>query len=546
MKQLFSGRMVAALALAVAFHPPLATAERAAGRVDAKSSTATESRHGPHDADRRDAVVAKIDSLVRAKWTAAGIVPATRASDAEFARRAFLDLTGVIPRVSDVRSFLGDDRSDKRRQLVERLLASPRYATHMATTWRNRLLPAGGESAQPASLLGVQNWLRDHFSENTRYDAIVADLLVATDGDQYGPALYYLAHDLAPEKLAASTAELFLGVRLNCAQCHDHPYDHWTQHDFWGYAAFFARVRGPNRRGMQQSYQLVDADNGEVNLPDDGEAVPPQYLDGEAADPGEGGTRRLQLALWVASRDNGYLARAAVNWAWAHLLGRGLIEPVGDAGGHNPPSHPAILAALSDYFVAVKFDTKELLRTIARTEVYQLASTHSGGERPAPHLFACMNAKVLTAEQLYDSVARVAPQLARASLASARDGRRLGNVVIDPQRIAFIAEMRTPASSATDFSAGILQALTVMHGELMSDVTAVESSLVGALDAPYLQDDDRVTTLFLATLGREPRSSESQAFLSQLAGATEPTARRRVLGDMLWALLNSTEFAFNH
>ena len=278
-------------------------------------------------------MAARIDVQFEQMWALDHIEPAPLASDGEFLRRAYLDLNGVIPRASEVREFLADDRPDKRVQLVDRLLASPRYSTHMATNWRNRIIPVNADATRGPQAMALQKWLRTRFAKNLRYDNLVGELLLTLGGDELGPALYFQANDLSPEKLATNTAELFLGVHLQCAQCHDHPTAAWKQTDFWGLAAFFARVKAPEQRNnpMQMSYRLVDADQGDVRLPDSAEVVPPKYPGGDVATDEARRSRRLQLALWITSRDNDYFSRAAVNWAWSQLFGRGLVESLDDA-----------------------------------------------------------------------------------------------------------------------------------------------------------------------------------------------------------------------
>src|SRR4051794_25582255 len=195
---------------------------------------------------RRQKMVARIDEHIGARQKAEGITPAERSSDPEFLRRAYIDLTGAVPRLHAVREFLADERADKRAQLIDVLLASPQHATHLANTWRNLLLPNGLSNENVPATTGMQRWLRTRFASNLRYDNLVSDLLIATEGDTSGPALYFTSLDLAPEKLAGSSARNFLGLQLECAQCHDHPFDAWKQKDFWGYAAFFARLQRPN------------------------------------------------------------------------------------------------------------------------------------------------------------------------------------------------------------------------------------------------------------------------------------------------------------
>lgn len=527
----------------------LAVASASAALAAAPESPGGTSEDRKARQNLRQAMVQRIDALLEASWKAERVEPAPPATDSRFLRRAHLDLTGVIPRVWEVREFLADDSPDKRERLIEELLASPRYATHMATTWRHRMLPRDTPPGQTSQVLGVHNWLRRHFVNNTRFDNVVADLLVATDGNELGPALYYQAQDLAPEKLAANTAELFLGMRLHCAQCHDHPYSRWTQDDFWGFAAFFARVRGPDAsmRGSSSSYRLYDANSGEVRLPDTDEVVPPKYLGGPMVDASERGTRRLQLAIWMASRDNPYLARATANWAWSHLFGRGLVEPVGDAGDHNPPSHPELLDELADYVEQIEFDLHELWRTLMRTRAYQLSSQPVDPETPA-HLFACMNIKPLTAEQLYDSFMLAAPPHRGAEAeADVRSRMMATTLVLDPQRADFIRRADTGTPDSREFSAGILQALMLMNGDVMEGVTSPDASgLLGATDAPFMTDEDRVDALFLATLSRFPDVEERRACLQLLTSDESAGDRDEVMSDILWSLFNSTEFAFNH
>lgn len=490
----------------------------------------------------RDAMVARIDALVEAQLKAAELKRAGPASDAEFLRRVYLDLVGAVPRVTEAREFLADERADKRERLIDRLLDSPGHATHLANTWRSFMLPGGMSIEQINNVVGVQNWLRQRFADNVRYDNVVAELLVASDGGDAGPALYYTSLDLAPEKLAASTARIFLGLQIECAQCHDHPFDHWKQRDFWGYAAFFARLRRPEMAGQPQRgvMSLVDLDEGEVKLPTTEEIVPPKYPASGAPAPGELGTRREQLAIWMASRDNPYLARAGVNRVWWHLFGRGLVEPVDDLSPQNQPSHPELLDELTAYFVDTGFDLKELYRTLARTQTYQRTSAWTGLPAPPAEFFAHMPVKTLTAEQLYDSLNRVLHrpmQVARGPAASP---------LFDPQRQAFLAKVQSSGRNFLDYQAGVLQALALLNGNDLRQATDPQQSpLLGSIEAPFFTDDDRLGALFLATFARYPSDDELVACRTQLAKYS-PGEAGRGYSDILWALLNSAEFALNH
>jgi hypothetical protein len=484
------------------------------------------------DVDRQ--MTERIDLLLAERWRAAGVEPAPLSDDANFLRRLHLDLTGVIPHVADVQEFLVDENPDKRRELVDRLLVSPGHYTHLADVWRDLMLPRKIDPQQAAGLIGLQNWLRRQFVDNRRYDRIVADLLVATGGDEAGPALFYTALGVKPEELGTATSRIFLGIRLDCAQCHNHPFDKWTQEDFWGYAAFFAQLQ--QRTTNAATMRLVDVDGGEVRIPDSDKVVPTRYPGGATVDEGDRGTRRQQLAIWMVSRENPYLGRAAVNLVWSELFGRGLVEPLDDFGDHNPPSHPELLQELSDWFVTTGYDLQRLYRVLANTKAYQLSSVVTSGTAPPPELFARMTVKTLTAEQLYDS-------LGRAALRAGSDGQER---LADPRRQAFLIKLLAQTRTPTDFEFGVPQALTLMNGaELVAVTNEAQSGLLQALEAPYLDDGQRVDLLFLATLSRPPRTAERSEFLEYVTSQPEKE-RQQALGDVVWALVNSAEFMLNH
>jgi hypothetical protein len=472
------------------------------------------------------------------------VQPASPASDHEFIRRVYLDLVGVIPRASEVREFLADESPDKRSQLIDQLLASPRHATHMATTWRNRILPLGIDPTRDREALGLQKWLRTRFARNLRYDNLVGGLLLTSGGDELGPALYFQANDLAPEKIAASAAELFLGVQLQCAQCHDHPYAEWSQREFWGLAAFFARVQAPGNRGMEYSYRLADADRGEVQLPESSEVVPPKYPRGDPATEDAWQSRRVQLTTWMASPDNRFFARAAVNWAWSHLFGKGLADSLDAVDDGDETIQSQLLNELADNFVDSGFDLQELWRTLANTRAYQLSGRHERAEDVSPELFARMLAKPLTPEQLYDSFLVLSPR--GPAMAGWDRGAAVG-LDEDPMRMDFVRRMRPPPGSAIEYRAGTLQALMLMNGPTMAGVTAPDlSNLLGALSAPFMNEGAQVEAIFLATLSRPPSDQEREMCVQVLGECEEPDDRYGALSDVLWAVLNSTEFAFNH
>jgi hypothetical protein len=489
----------------------------------------------------RARMVELVDQRIDARLTQAQVTAAASSSDAEFLRRVYLDLTGAVPRVADARRFFNDGRPDKRARLIDELLSSPAHANHLASIWRSMMLPGGVNLEQINSVVGVQNWLRQRFSENLRYDNLVSELLVASASNESGPALYYTSLELAPEKLASSTARIFLGLQLECAACHDHPFDKWKQRDYWGYASFFAQLRQSDGSGMEMQYRLIDVDEGEVRLPNTNEIVPPTFPGGGSPRPDELGSRRQQLAVWMASRDNPYLARAAVNRVWWFLFGRGIVEPVDDLGPHNPPSHPEVLEELTQYFINTGFDLRELFRTLVLTEAYQRTSRWTDVP-PPPELYARYPIKALSAETLHDSLSRVLPRRSQIAM----PGANIASPLLDPQRQQFLLKMQGQGKSPLDYHAGILQALVLLNGAELTEATAVgRGPLLVALESPLFSEGDRLETMFLATLTRFPTKQERAIFLKHIESRS-PSEKNKAWSDVLWALLNTAEFSTNH
>jgi len=491
------------------------------------------------DAVRAATMARQIDALLQERWEAAGLQPAPLASDAEFLRRVYLDLTGRLPSVWQTRQFLHDTDPDKRARLIDTLVHSPRFAAHAAAVWRRILVPQSIEPAQAANAAGLQRWLEEQFVERQRFDNLVAALLTAQGDGSSGPALYYETLQARPEKLAASTAAIFLGLQIQCAECHDHPFDHWKQRDFWGYAAFFAQLERPSQDGLGP-FMILDRDSGEVTLPGTDEVVPPRFPSGELAAPDGYGTRRARLAIWMASRDNPYLPRAAANWAWFLMFGRGLVHPVDDHGPHNPPVYPEVLDAVTQFFIETGFDWSLLVQTLAMTRAYQLASGTSA-EPPPPESFARHLPKTLDAETLYDIMQEVTSLGRSASRPEPLDAI----AAFDPARTEFVMRMQAANSrEPTHYEGGLPQALFLMNGPFTERFVSPQfSNLLQAVSAPFLNPEQQLEIVYLATLCRYPDEQERGAF--QELCQQEPDTRA-VLSDVLWAILNSAEFRLNN
>jgi hypothetical protein len=491
----------------------------------------------------------RVDDQLAALWQANGIRPVGLASDAEFMRRVYLDLTGRIPHVSEVQAFFDDPSPNRRELLVDRLLAHRDHATHLAAVWREVLLPSDVDLTRLGGAAKFDEWLAKRFAVNLPYDKIVRELLLAEGRvSESGPLLFYAALKLNPEELAARTSRAFLGVRMECAQCHDDKFDDMTQQDFWSFAAFFARISRPRGKMEMTSPVLAVRDNaeGDVTIPETDEVVRPRLplTTDELADMPDGPTRREQLVNWLTSKNNGHFARATVNRVWSHLFGRGLVEPVDDMRPANPPIAPEVLETLSRDFSASGFDLRRLLRELVLTNAYQLSSRSEESDPSRTLHFAQMNIKSYTAEQLYDCISVASGR--RAEMVKSMDVGGLERFS-DMSRQAFVEQFRAPQGQATDYQAGIPQALTLMHGGLIHSATDLATSgLLKSLAAPFFTDEQRLDTLFLSTLSRYPDESEREVMLRPISAASNDKEKQQALGDVLWALLNSAEFTLNH
>src|SRR5262245_41039547 len=333
------------------------------------------------------ALAARIDKHLAAGWIAAKVEPAPLADDAEFLRRIYLDLAGRIPSVTEARDFLKDAAPDKRERLVERVLGGPRYVTHAANTWRARLLPETSASQQARFLApGFETWLREKLSQNAGYDAMVRELLTApiesnrnrfafNPGRASNPLAYYVAKESRPENVAAAAARVFLGIRLECAQCHDHPFAEWKRDQFWSLAAFFSGIGSQGQGGDFTGALQEVADKRELMIPGTERVVQAKFPDGSEPVWKSQASSRQTLADWITTSQNPYFARATVNRTWHQLFGQGLVEPVDDmVGSESTASHPELLSELSAAFAAQGFDLKFLIRAITSTRAYQLSS----------------------------------------------------------------------------------------------------------------------------------------------------------------------------
>lgn len=492
----------------------------------------------------------RIDELVARRWEAENVTPAPLADDAEFFRRLSLDLTGKIPAASAVRDFLSDPHPDKRRAAVEKFLSSPAYVIHNTNLWRAAMIPeAETEPEVRAALPGFEAWLRSRIAENRNLAEIVEEVLTLPLGDQSmqnvirpdrpTPIAFYQAKENKPEELAAATARLFLGVRIDCAQCHDHPFDSWKRDQFWQHAAFFSDL--PTVQEEESAQKSTPLPPGTIAIPETERTVTALFLDGQEVGPQESAQLRAQLAEWMVSPENAWFARAAANRIWSHHFGIGLVEPMDDFAASNPPSHPELLDTLAEELAGCNFDLKYLIRAITNSRTYQLTSRVTHPSQENPRLFSRMLVRGLTPEQMFDSLAQA------TGYRQPFDPEVPLNFNNDETRQDFLATFTNRAESASERSSTILQALSLMNGSFVSAATDLTDSrtLAAVIDAPFLSESQKIDALYLATLSRFPLEEE-RLRMSQHLQATSGQGPQEGLSDIFWTLLNSSEFLLNH
>jgi hypothetical protein len=486
-----------------------------------------------------------IDDQFAAAWKEGQIEPPPVVDDATFLKRIHLDLTGMIPAVSHSRDFFNDKDEYKRDVLIDRLLNdmrrpekhAERTAAYWATLWRRMMVPGNTPEAQQA--VALEPWIKEQFAANVPYDEMARKLITATsDGAAAmvanprmapangGPAIFYQVIGGKPESAASSVSRVFLGVRIGCAECHDHPFADWKQKDFWGMAAFFSGVR--NGVVADSPATKIKQPSGESDI-----EYTAMFLGGGDAEIPKGRTPRQALADWMVSPNNPQFAATAVNRVWMYLVGRGLTESVDDLD-QAQPAERKILDGLAKLFVSSGYDLRWLIAGICKSQVYQrecVAIDDTAEPRPGLRVV-----KTLTPEQVFNSLEQA------LSLPVARAD---GSARFNGLREQLIARMNEAASSHPDeFRAGIPQALMLMNGRLTAEATDLDQSrtLRGVLDAPFLNTEDKLSTLYLATFSRLPHPEERQFLLNHIRTNAGDADQKRAYSEIFWGLLNSPEF----
>lgn len=506
----------------------------------------------------------RIDAELRAAWQREKITPAPRTEDAAFLRRIYLDLAGTVPSYEEAKQFLDDKDSAKRDKLIDKLLADPRFAVAQAQLWdlvffgRN---PPNGDATRKRD--GFRKWLEGEFAKNVPYDQWVRKLLLA---EESVTGLFYVQYQRQIEETTVAVSRIFMGTQLQCARCHDHPYEQITQKDFYGMAGFFARLTFVDSGGGQARRYLVgEKSTGDVlfsgsakeQMPGrKGEPIKPKFLGGAPLDepplpkdfkepdikgnktpPKPLFSRKEKFVAWLTAPENPYLAKAVTNRVWAQFMGRGQVHPVDDLSDKNTPTHPELFQAMTKALADHKYDLKWYIREIVNSDAYQLASNGSKDTDPIPQYYQRGRVRPLSAEELQEAMREATGTNAANRLA----GKPAPEMATSEYMARFFGE---PTNGRGDFQAS-LQAHLFMNnsGNIRQMLYQRKGSLTDDLLKSKDAWPDKVDRLFLTVLTRLPRQDERDRFVSFLT--TEQRADALV-PEAIWALLNCAEFRFNH
>ncbi len=488
-----------------------------------------------------------VDELVLQKLKELRLTPSPPVDDAKFMRRVYLDVIGRLPAPAEVRAFLADGSPQKRQTLVDNLLRRPEYADYWANQWMDLLRPNPYRVGIKA-VLNYDSWIRDAFRRNQPYDQFVRELLTAQGSTWRNGAVTLFRDRRSPEEITTLASQLFLGVRLECAKCHHHPFEKWSQHDFYSFAAYFARI---GRKGADLSppisggeEMLLVSRRGEVRHPLTDEMLAPRPLFGEVPSGDPDQDLRQSLAAWITSDENPFFRQAIANRVWADLMGRGIVVPVDDLRATNPPSNGPLLETLADYLRDQRYDLQQLIRAICSSYVYGLSSLP--GERNVADTtnYSRHYRQRLRAEVLLDAVNDVTG--VPSSFAAMPPGSRAMQLWTHRVDSTFLDTFGRPDPNQDppcerSKESTVTQALHLMNAaELQRKLTADEGR-AARLASSDLPPDAIVEELYLAAYARVPDASEREVAHRVFTAAE---SRRRAVEELLWSLLNSPEFQF--
>jgi hypothetical protein len=522
----------------------------------------------PHAVSAADYVSAPranvIDELNLAQLEQLHLKPSPPCDEATFLRRAFLDTIGRLPAPEEVRGYLADRSPAKKERLVELLLARPEFIDYWAYKWSDVLLVSGAK-LRPAAVNAYYGWIRDRVAENAPWDRIVREIVTSRGSSVKNGATNFFAVHQDPETVAENVAQAFLSLSINCAKCHNHPLEKWTNDQYYAFANLFSRVRakgwgGEAREGDGARTLFVES-RGDLLQPKTGRPQPPAPLDGEPLPLDDAGDRREPLAAWLTSPQNPYFTRAIVNRVWANFFGIGIVEPVDDLRATNPASNEPLLDALCEFTINQGYDLKKLMRLILLSETYARSSTPLSENRDDRRWFARAYPKRLMAEVLSDAIADVTGVHDRYTEILRADGstEKVSGYDADTRALQLRDStvknyfLETFGRNAREITCecersnqpSLVQVLHLSNGTTLNDKLAAKEGRITQVIATDPKPADLVGQAWVRTLSRKPTESERKPFEEMLAAAA-PEEKRAIVEDMYWSLLTSREFLFRH
>lgn len=500
-----------------------------------------------------------IDERVLEKLRELNLPPSERCTDAEFIRRAFLDTVGVLPTPEETRAFLAETTPDKRDHLIDALLARPEYVDYWSYKWSDLLL-VNSDKLPEVPMWSYYQWIRRQVELNTPWDDLVRSLLTATGStEQNGAGNFFVLHD-EPTKLAETVSVAFLGMSINCAKCHNHPMEKWTNDQYFAFANLFSRVRQKN--GGQPNERVIFADTtGDLVQPLRGKPQAPTPLDAQAISLTSPEDRRVPMAQWLTSPENPYFARAITNRVWKNFLGVGLVESVDDLRMTNPASNEKLLSEAAGYLVKNNFDLKTLMRTILTSETYQRSSVARPENKDDGRFYARYYPKRLMAEVMLDAVSQVTAE----PTTFRKDNRNANKGVGDSYPMGYRA-LQLPDSHTVSYflnsfgrpnrvqtcecertnEPSMAQALHIANGDTLNQKLAAKGNRVDQLLSDSKSDAALAEEIYLLALSRPPTERERAGLAKVLAEASSPAEKRPIVEDVFWSVMSSREFLFNH
>jgi len=484
-----------------------------------------------------------VDQLVGAKLKKLRILPSKICTDEDFIRRATIDITGLLPTEEEYQAFVSDQDPQKRAKLIDRLLDRKEFSEIWAMKWSELLMVKSSNQVSYKAMFLYSSWLTDKIANNVPLDQMVRELLGASGGTFSSPATNYYQIERDTLKTAENTAQVFMGLRTQCAQCHNHPFDRWTMDDYYSFAAFFSQIG--RKTGEDYREQIIyNRGGGDVRHPVGNRVMEPKFLGGDVADL-QGKDRRAALAEWLTAPDNPFFATSVANRVWAHFFGQGIVDPVDDIRVTNPPVNPELFETLGKKLVEYNYDFKQLVRDICNSQTYQRSCEANESNKHDTRNFARSNVRRIPAESLLDCVSQVTET--KDKFRGLPLGARAVQIADGNTSTYFLTTFgRSPretvcACEATT-SPTLSQALSMLNGATVQGKIS-QGGLVRRLVAEGKTPEQVIDSIYVRCLTRKPTDEERAKLMALVTQAENPQAG---LEDTFWAVLNSREFLFNH